>query len=508
MQKAVIYARVSSKEQEQSGFSIPAQIKFLSEYAQRQGLNVVEVFSESMSAKQEGARLEFDNMFSFLKKNKDIKHIIVEKNDRLLRNDFDSAKVIKMATTTDLSFHLAKENMILNKNSTPQDILFFTINSAFSSYYPRNLSREVKKGMIEKAEQGYFPQLAPFGYKNKRESKKHSIIITDEEKAPIVKRVFKLYSTGNYSLRELAKKITQEGYFHNNKPCTKIFIEKILKNPFYMGEFDFAGKRYSETQHEVLISKQLFYACKEIREGNGAAWGKPQGFLYRGFIRCKHCGGLLTPELKHGANKSGEYIYYRCTRSKERGCNSKPLKESYINEFIENILKSLDLTDKGKEQILEIIRQKHKETIEYEERTSDELEKQIKVLKNRLNKLYTDRLDSFISDDDYFDKKETWQIELDKLEIKRVNLIISSDEFIRKADNFLELCKNLCRWYFKQNYEEKRNFLKLIISNFFYDGSNLHIELKSAFETMFKNANLVNGGREETRTPIPCGTSS
>jgi site-specific DNA recombinase len=35
MNQAVLYARVSSKDQEQEGFSIPAQLKLLREYAQR-----------------------------------------------------------------------------------------------------------------------------------------------------------------------------------------------------------------------------------------------------------------------------------------------------------------------------------------------------------------------------------------------------------------------------------------------------------------------------------------
>lgn len=503
MQKAVIYARVSSKEQEQSGFSIPHQVKFLSDYAQKQGLTVIQVFSESMSAKDEG-RIEFDKMFSFLKKNKDIQSIIVEKNDRLLRNDFDNAKIIKIATTTDLRFHLVKENLVLSKKSTPQDILFFTINSAFSSYYPRNLSNEVKKGTIEKAEQGLYPRKAPLGYIKEPYAKKHNPVIPDSETAPFIKKIFKLYATGNYSLRTLATKMTNDGFFPNKKPCTKTTVEKILKQPFYMGEFNFSGRRYQNAQHEPLISKELFYLCKDLREGSGFARTQSKDFLYKSMIRCKNCGGLLSPELKHGANKSGDYIYYRCTRSKEKNCNSKPLKGIYIDEFINNILTSINLTDEGKDLILGIVKQKYKEQTAYDEKACENIEQQTKILKNRLNKLYMDRLDGIISDNDYFDKKEVWQIELDKLDMQRVNINLENNEFMQRAENFLELCKNVYKWYFKQNSEEKRNFLKLIISNFFYDGQKLHIELKSAFETMFKNAILQKSGPGETRTLTHC----
>lgn len=54
--KAVIYARVSSKEQEKGGYSIPAQIKYLKEYAKENGYNVVEIFQEAETAKKAGRK--------------------------------------------------------------------------------------------------------------------------------------------------------------------------------------------------------------------------------------------------------------------------------------------------------------------------------------------------------------------------------------------------------------------------------------------------------------------
>lgn len=498
MEKAVIYARVSSKEQEQSGYSIPAQIKYLSEYAEKQKLNIVQIFSESMSAKDIN-RIVFDDMFKFLKKNKDVTHIIVEKNDRLLRNDFDNAKIIKIATTTDLSFHLTKENLILNKNSTPQDILFFTINSAFSSYYPRNLSNEVKKGTFEKAQQGLYPRpsLAPMGYKKAPYSTKGTPVIIDEEVSPFIIKIFKLYSTGNYSLRRLADKMTEEGFYVSNKPCTKSRIEKILGQPFYIGEFNYCGQRFYNALHEPLISKELFYLCQSILKSGGQAKPKTKDFLYRGLIKCKNCGGVLSGEIK-----KGKYIYYRCTRTKEKGCNSKPLKADYIDEFILDILKGITIPPEKKEIIINSLKKKHKNQVEYDESVTIKIETQTKVLKNRLNKLYIDKLDGTVNDDFYFENREKWQIELDKLEMQRNDLRADNTEFMRKANNFLELCENLYLWYFKQSNEEKRNVLNIIVSNFSYNGQKLSIELKSTFETMFKSANFKNGGHEETRTPM------
>jgi DNA invertase Pin-like site-specific DNA recombinase len=64
--KAVIYARVSSKEQEREGFSIPAQLKLLREYAERKGLSVLHEFTDVETAKKSG-RTQFSEMVKFFK---------------------------------------------------------------------------------------------------------------------------------------------------------------------------------------------------------------------------------------------------------------------------------------------------------------------------------------------------------------------------------------------------------------------------------------------------------
>jgi DNA invertase Pin-like site-specific DNA recombinase len=80
MDKIIIYARVSSKEQESEGYSIPAQIKLLEEMA----------FTDVETAKKAG-RTQFGKMIEFIKENPSVKHVLVEKTDRLLRNISDYA---------------------------------------------------------------------------------------------------------------------------------------------------------------------------------------------------------------------------------------------------------------------------------------------------------------------------------------------------------------------------------------------------------------------------------
>jgi DNA invertase Pin-like site-specific DNA recombinase len=88
MEKAVLYARVSSKEQEAEGYSIPAQLKFLHEYASKHTHIVAQEFVDVETAKKSG-RPEFARMLDCVSEDPTVKHILVEKTDRLLRNFFD-----------------------------------------------------------------------------------------------------------------------------------------------------------------------------------------------------------------------------------------------------------------------------------------------------------------------------------------------------------------------------------------------------------------------------------
>src|SRR3954466_5115147 len=83
--QAVIYARVSSKEQEKEGFSIPAQLKLLKEYAAAQGFPVAQQYVDVETAKQSG-RAAFGEMVAHLKARPSVRVMLVEKTDRLYRN--------------------------------------------------------------------------------------------------------------------------------------------------------------------------------------------------------------------------------------------------------------------------------------------------------------------------------------------------------------------------------------------------------------------------------------
>ena len=297
-----------------------------------------------------------------------------------------------------------------------------------------NLSNEVKKGMIEAAEEGHFPARVPIGYKNHRTSKKKTTILVDTDKAHFVIRAFELYSTGLYSYETLAQKLASEGFMIGKRKCYKRNIELILNNPFYMGEFNYKGKRYYDAKHTPLISKELFYTVQKIIHSKTSPHLKKHDFLYSGLIKSPNGYSLV------GDIKKGKYIYYRSTDVKDKGL--KLLKEEYVDEMVENMLKNLSCPPEFVENVMNTLKNILNGKEQYETNSLEEIQKKINILKKRLNQLYVDKLDGTISEEFYFDKHEEWQTELDELRVQFDYLSSESDEILDRAETILTLCKN------------------------------------------------------------------
>jgi len=146
MRRAVIYARVSSKGQEKEGFSIPAQIKFLTEYAKKNLFKIDRIFQESETAKRAG-RKAFNEMLLYIKEN-NINIILVEKTDRLYRNFKD---YVLLDEFKGIEIHLVKENTILSENSKSHEKFLHGIKVLMAKNYIDNLSEEVKKVLEKKS---------------------------------------------------------------------------------------------------------------------------------------------------------------------------------------------------------------------------------------------------------------------------------------------------------------------------------------------------------------------
>ena len=160
--EASLYARVSTKDQEKEGFSIPSQIKLLEEYAQAHQFSVLHRYQDVETAKKRG-RSDFGRMMRDLKrKPMQSRVILVEKTDRLYRNMPDWVTLAELGA----EIHFVKEHTVISPTSNSSEKFTHGIKVLMAKQFIDNLSEETQKGMKEKAEQGLWPSRAPLGYRN------------------------------------------------------------------------------------------------------------------------------------------------------------------------------------------------------------------------------------------------------------------------------------------------------------------------------------------------------
>ncbi len=160
----VILARVSSKSQEDEGYSLDSQLKLLQGYCQSNDLRVVKVYKIAETASKEQSRKIFSELLAYLVKN-DIYNLAVEKTDRLTRNLRDAVSIDDwLQGDKDRMLHAVKESLRLQRDSKSDVKFMWNIHLAVAKKYTDNLREEAMKGWAEKLAQGHMPSRPPVGY--------------------------------------------------------------------------------------------------------------------------------------------------------------------------------------------------------------------------------------------------------------------------------------------------------------------------------------------------------
>lgn len=470
MTQAVIYTRVSSREQEQEGFSLGAQSKLLKEYAGRNGFKIVSAFEDVETAKAAG-RKQFGEMMAYLKRNRSCRVLLVEKTDRLYRNLRDAVTVEDL----DIEVHLVKEGQIVSKDSKSQAKLIHGIHLVMARNYSENLREEVKKGMREKAAQGIFPGYAPFGYRN---NKAERTIEVDPMDSPIVTRSFELYATGSHTLTTLAKTIRVE----TGKTLSRGNVHLILKNRFYTGLFAWSGQMYSGT-HPVFLRPGLFDEVQAVLAGHNRPKYSKREIAFRGLMQCAYDGCMVTGEVQ-----KAKYVYYRCTRHRGK-CDLPRFREEDLALRLGEPLKGLHVPEPVVSQIVATLREDQKRSANKVSAECARLEGRLTAIRNRMDNAYTDKLDGKIPEDFWERKMSDWRMEEQqvKMALEGLSNAETSDRAL-DAQRILELANRAYSLYVSQNSAEKAKLLRMLFSNCAVDAVSITPTYRKPFDMIVKRA--------------------
>ena len=391
--KYVIYARKSTEDEDRQVLSIEAQLVELREFAAKEKLEIVASFEEAKTAKEPG-RIKFAEMLSFVENGR-AQGILSWHPDRLARNSVDGGCVIHMV---DRGLIKSLKFPTFWFEPTPQGLFMLNIAFGQSKYFVDNLRENVKRGLRQKIRNGVWPSWAPIGYLNNPKTRG---IDVDPVKAPLVRKLFELYATGNYTLHALVLRCKAQGLKGNlGKEIALSNIQKILTNPFYCGLMRYRGELY-EGRHEPLVLKKLFDLCQEVRAKRGKTIEtKKHNFAFLGLMKCASCGSSITAEMQKG------HAYYRCTK-KGGACQEKHyLREEILREQIQLFLQKISLSDGDTEKALVLLEAERDKAREEARAQIDVLKNEVARVETKLSKLLDAYLADALSQQEYAAKKE------------------------------------------------------------------------------------------------------
>jgi site-specific DNA recombinase len=492
---AVIYARVSSKEQEREGFSIPAQLKLLKEYAAANGFAVAQEYIDVETAKQTG-RAAFGEMVAYLKAHPPVRVMLVEKTDRLYRNLKDWVTVDEL----DLEMHFPKEGVVLSRESRSSEKFMHGIKVLMAKNYIDNLSEEARKGMQEKAEQGIWPTKTPLGYRNITGPDGKKIIATDPAIAPLIAKLFDWYGRGDISLKEVARKAHAAGLLYP-KSGAKVpvsTVHTILRNRLYTGWFDWNGKLI-QGKHEALVQVELWERVQGVLNGRFAKKAKRgrHDFAFSGMIACHACGCAVVGEIK-----KERYVYYHCTGYADKcqgnpaSCRRKYVREEALEAQFTELLGRLKFDDEVLDWVRDALHVSHADERREHEETIRRHQVEYKRLNDRIHAMYVDKLDGLVDTAFYDRMSNQWREEQARCQREIERQQNADKSYLDEGVALLDLARNAQRLFAKQEPREKRRLLSFVLSNCTWEDGEVVATFREPFDMLAETA--ANSSRLES----------
>jgi site-specific DNA recombinase len=279
----------------------------------------------------------------------------VHKLDRLFRDTLESSTARAILKREQVRLISVTEPMV--GSDTPENFLMEHLIVGMAEFYSRNLSREIMKGLKQRALQGHLVFRPPFGYRKevieKQEGHKRTRIISrpvvDEKAAPVVQRIFKLYDEG-MGYKSIAMTLNSEGFRTNQGKLFRVmFISRTLRNRAYIGILDYNLYRGRGAREPIvipgfyppIIAQELFARVQEKLKNESASFQNSfvhrTEYLLSRLVVCDLCGHHYLGT----AAKSGKHHYYACGSYMKRGrqaCQAPLLnKEKFERAVLEQV---------------------------------------------------------------------------------------------------------------------------------------------------------------------------
>ena len=412
--RVTFYARVSSDTDEQLN-SLDNQIAYYETFIKKNAAwtFVPGYIDEGLSGISTKKRKHFNEMIADAKEG--IFDLIITKEiSRFARNTLDSLQYTRELLSFGVGVFFQNDNI----NTLDEDAeLRLTIMSSIAQDELRKLSSRVKFGHQQAIKSNVvLGNSRIFGYL--KDAKR---LVIDETQAPMVRELFRLYATGEYSMKQLEKIFYDQGYRnYNGNKIAHTTMSGIISNPKYKGYYvgnkvrivDMFTKKqkflppeewvmFKDETGEIvpaIVSEELWDKANEVLTRRSEDVKSRQGIcnhanLLTGKLYCTHCGAAYyRRESKSKDGKvNSKWVCSNKINSGKDACPSFPIYEDEIKPILFEVFSE---TRVDVEALIKTYQEMFR-SIEADDETAKQIEEQKHIIelatqkKNKLLELVT-----------------------------------------------------------------------------------------------------------------------
>lgn len=502
--RVLLWARVSSREQREQGWSLPEQVREVQEHTRTHGWVIAQEFAVDESATRAG-RDRFNELLELVERDLTIAAVVCVRLDRLHRSDPLDRLKLEVLRRAGLKLRFVKENY--DENAVGNFLL--GIRSEVAGFEIGLLKERIQEGYLGRAREGWFPRKPRYPYVVGDKTKGEAPIRLDParpERAALARRLFEVVASGQHAnIDDARQAVADEGHVYSAKSrvMPRPVAYKLLRDRFAYGEFEFQGVVY-QGKHEPLVTRELWQCVQDVLDGRG---GRPYGrgeVHYNGLVKCGLCGASMTGEGIRRTLKNGEtkvYEYLRCSMSGnghgKRGCRVPRLNVSEVEERLGALVESIAFDDDAVEVIRGALRESHRDHVERVERALGSFRRQLGQAEDRKKRAFTLALDAGLDGASLRAQVETIDAEVIRLQGEVQRLEGESRAYYEEGVRVIELAQRLYPIWLVQDSANKRAIIDCLVLNCTWDGVTLAPEWRKPFDLLVERPVLASDrGRE------------
>ncbi len=463
--KAVLYARVSTDEQRDNGFSLQDQISRMQKHCRSNDYDILQVLEEDHSAKTFN-RPKFQQFLTDLKAGAIKPNVFVcVRPDRFSRNFQQTLDMFATFKRYGVVIQFLENDVEVD---TPESKIIFMLNQLLPEIDNDRRSLNVTRGMRQAKKEGRWMGPPLRGYRMEKRGGMAQMI--PNEKAKVIVQGFEMFASGLYTQEEVRLKMRVLGV-----SVSRFQIKNVLTNIAYTGKILIpAWKDEPETLvdglHEGIISDALFQRVQDVLHGRKHHPTKftkrSDSFPLRGYLECSQCGGKLTASSSKSRNGS-KHPYYHC----RKGCKER-FKADDTHQAFQGFLASFKMPEEILSLYYHIMQDIFKKDDDSRNSEIEGLENQIAQVQSRLNNAQDSFFDGVIDQTEFTKVKARYQEQLDELSFRQMRTKFSKSHFQQYLDFGFSLLTDLDRYFDEASLEVKQKMLGSIFpEKLIFDGN-------------------------------------